>query len=144
MAIAIASLVAWVLTALLGSYMLAKYVAAGGHRKPSSSKLPPSVIFGHFALAAVGLVLWFIYVFTDNHPIGWTALALLAPVVVLGFVMFAIGLGTFRSQGTAAAPPDASPDAPEMSFPVTVFTAHGVFAIATIVLGLLAILEVGG
>lgn len=144
MAIAIASLVAWVLTALLGSYMLVKYVAAGGHRKPSSSKLPPSVVFGHFALAAAGLVLWFIYVFTDNHPIGWVGLALLAPVVVLGFVMFAIGLANFRSQGTPAAPPDASAEAPEMSFPVPVFTAHGVLAVATIVLGLLAILEVGG
>jgi uncharacterized membrane protein YeiB len=38
------------------------------------------LIFGHFALAAVGLVVWILYVITDTTALAWTAFVLLVPV----------------------------------------------------------------
>lgn len=143
---AIASVILWILTAGGGAFMLAKWVGGGGHREPTSSHLPPAAVFGHFALAAVGLVLWIIYAVTDNHPIGWVALALLVPVVILGFVMVARWLAARRVPGGghgqgASGPAAAVP--PERSFPVPVVVAHGVLAVATIVTALLALAEIG-
>jgi manganese efflux pump family protein len=142
-AMAIASLILWVLTASGGAYLLAKWVGGGGHRESTASKLPPAAVFGHFALAALGLVLWIIYVVTDNHPIGWVGLALLAPVAVLGFVMLARWLPTRRSV-SAGGRPSSNEELPERSFPVPVVAAHGVLAVATIVVALLALWEIAG
>jgi len=148
MTMAIASLIVWILTAGGGAFMLAKWVRGGGHRASTASSLPPAVVFGHFVLAAVGLVLWIVYVITDNHPIGWIGLALLAPVAILGFVMVARWASARRTGSTAGqpttAPGSALQDAPERSFPVAVVVAHGVLAVATIVLALLALAEIGG
>jgi hypothetical protein len=150
MTMAIATLIVWILTAGGGAFMLAKWVAGGGHRASTASALPPAVVFGHFLLAAVGLVLWIVYVITDNHPIGWTGLALLAPVAILGFVMVArwasarkVGSETGQP-AMAAGSPSGLRDAPERSFPVAVVVAHGILAVATIVLALLALTEIGG
>ena len=146
---AIASLVVWILTASGGAFLLAKWVRGGGHRASTASSLPPAVVFGHFVLAAVGLVLWIVYVITDNHSIGWVGVALLAPVVILGFVMV-VRWQSARRSATATHPsptagtPSATQDAPERSFPVPVVVAHGLLAVATIVLALLALAEVGG
>jgi len=148
---AIASLVVWILTASGGAFLLAKWVRGGGHRASTASSLPPPVVFGHFVLAALGLVLWIVYVITDNHPIGWIGVALLAPVVVLGFVMVARWQSTRRRVASTATQPSStagmpspSQNAPERSFPVPVVVAHGVLAVATIVLALLALAEIGG
>ncbi|WP_326547876.1 hypothetical protein QGN32_06920 [Mycolicibacterium sp. ND9-15] len=138
---AIASLILWVLTAGGGAFLLAKWVSGGGHRGTTTSQLPPGVVFGHFALAAAGLVLWVIYVITDNHPIGWIGVALLAPAAILGFIMLARWLPTRRDN---AAAPSSAQLPPERSFPVPVVVAHGVLAVATIVLALLALAEIGG
>jgi manganese efflux pump family protein len=146
----IAALVVWILTASGGAFMLAKWVNGGGHRSSTASRLPPAVVFGHFVLAAVGLVLWIIYVVTDDHTIGWIGLALLAPVVILGFVMVARWASGRRVNLPAGQPSSAGTDrssaleAPERSFPVAVVVAHGVLAVATVVLALLALAEVGG
>ncbi|EHI11642.1 hypothetical protein [Mycolicibacterium thermoresistibile] len=137
----IASLIAWVLTAGGGAFMLAKWVGGGGHRDSTRSALAPAAVFGHFGLAGLGLVLWIVYLVTDNHPIGWIALALLIPVVVLGFAMVRRWLSVYRGDA-AGGQPSAVQDAPERSFPFPVVIGHGVLAVVTIVLALLAILEV--
>ena len=93
----IAALVVWVLTAGGGFFLLAKWVAGGGHRAGASSRFPPAVIFGHFLLAAAGLVLWIIYLITTNEPIGWIALIVLAPVALLGFAMLVRWIPVYRS-----------------------------------------------
>lgn len=132
---AVASLILWILTASGGAYMLARWVRGGGHRESTSSSLPPVAVFGHFVLAAAGLVLWIVYVVTDKNQIGWIGLALLAPVVILGFVMVA------RWRSARSRP--AVDDAPERSFPVPVVIGHGVLAVATVVVALLALSEIG-
>src|SRR5262249_53873786 len=132
-----------------GFYLLAKWIAGGGHRQTSSTHLPPGVIFGHFLLAAAGLVLWIISLVTDSAPIGWIALIVLAPVAVLGLVMFARWIPVYRNTaavGAGGGAPGNSTggDAPERSFPITVVVAHGVLAVTTVILVLLAMLGIGG
>ena len=145
----IAALVVWILTASGGFYLLARWVAGGGHRNRVSTRFPPALIFGHFLLAAAGLVLWIIYLITNNHPIGWIALIMLAPVALLGFAMLARWIPVYRSgHATTGAnaqrsgnPADTAPA--ERSFPVPVVIAHGALAVTTVVLVLLAMLGVG-
>jgi manganese efflux pump family protein len=131
----IAALVAWIVTALGGFFLLAKWVAGGGHRRPSNTKLPPAVVFGHFVLAATGLVLWIVYLLTDNQPVGWIGWIILVPVAALGFVMLVRWIPSVRAQ-------TAAEDGPERSFPVVVVGAHGVLAVTTVVLGILALLSI--
>jgi len=147
---AIAALVTWVLTALGGFAMLGMWISRGGHRPGGHSRLSPGMVFGHLALAAVGLVLWIVYVLTGSALLGWVALVLLVPVAAIGFTMLARWMPTYRA-ARAAAPAGAgrggaevAAAAPERAFPVPVVGAHGVFAVATVVLALLANLGVGG
>lgn len=147
---AIAALVTWVLTAIGGFVMLGKWISRGGHRAGSPSRLAPGLVFGHFGLAAAGLVLWIIYVLAGAAVIGWIALVLLVPVAVLGFTMLARWIPTYRT-ARAAAPAGAGragevagEDPPERAFPVPVVGAHGVLAVVTVLLALLATLGVGG
>jgi hypothetical protein len=148
----VAALITWLLTAGGGFFMLGKWVAKGGTRQPRTSSFPPALIFGHFALAATGLVLWIIYLITDTDALAWIAFILLVPVAALGFTMLARWLPTYRagaasgrtsaaSAGTTAVSGPAQP--PEGHFPVPVVIAHGVFAVVTVVLVLLTALGVG-
>lgn len=139
---AIAALITWLITAAGGSVMFGIWIARGG-LKGKRSHLPPSVIFSHLGLAVISLLVWIVYVFTDNHAIAWTGFALLVPVALLGFVMLVRWLPARRAHvpaavggiGTTGAPP------PENHFPVGAVIGHGVFALATVVLALLAALE---
>lgn len=142
----IAALVLWILTAGGGFFMLAKWLGGGGHRQETRSGLPPAAVFGHFLLAAAGLVLWIIYLAVDNDPIGWAALIVLAPVAILGFVMLARWIPIYRNANAPArtgAGPTAGGAEPERSFPVAVVVGHGVLAVATVVVVLLTMLGVG-
>jgi manganese efflux pump family protein len=141
----IAALVAWVLTAGGGFYLLATWVSQGGTRQPRTSHFPPALIFGHFALAAIGLVVWIIYVITDTEALAWVAFILLLPVALLGFIMVSRWIrarptsvqAAAGSAGTSAAPP-------EQHFPMPVVAGHGLLAVVTLVLVLLTALGVGG
>lgn len=145
----VAALVTWIITALGGFYMLATWISKGGHRQPSSSHFPPAVIFGHFGLAAGGLIVWIIYLVTDSDALKWIAFIILLVVALLGFTMLAKWLPTYRSHARSttdtttahAAPTQTAPA--ESHFPIAVVTGHGIFAVITLVLVLLSALEVG-
>jgi manganese efflux pump family protein len=142
----IAALITWILTALGGFFLLATWIRNGGHRQPGPSRFPPVLIFGHFGLAALGLVVWIIYVASGTDALAWIAFILLVPVALLGFTMFARWLPTYRQRGTltsAAQAATASVPA-ERRFPVAVVGGHGVLAVVTVVLVLLTALGVGG
>jgi Tfp pilus assembly protein PilN len=136
----IAALVVWIVTALGGFYLLGTWISKGGHRRPSSSRFPPALIFGHFALAAIGLVLWIVYVATDSDALAWIAFIVILVVAVLGFTMLARWIPTYQSRTTAAV--EGAPA--ERHFPVAVVGAHGVLAATTVVLVLLTVIGVGG
>ena len=128
----IAALVTWLITAVGGFVMLGTWISHGGHRPGSGSRLAPGLVFGHFALAAIGLVLWIAYLVVDNDALAWVAFGMLLPVALLGFTMLARWIPARRT-GTA-----------ESRFPVPVVVGHGLFAVATLVLTALAALGVGG
>jgi hypothetical protein len=151
----IAALIAWVVTALGGFYMLGTWIQRGGVRQQESgaSRLPAPVIFGHFALAAIGLVVWIIYVVADKSALAWTAFGLLLPVALLGFVMLARWIPVYRDRATATATATSTAATAqgadgavpaERHFPLPVVLAHGLLAVVTLVLVLLTALGIGG
>ena len=104
------------------------------------------MIFGHFALAAAGLVVWIIYLVADTSALAWIAFILLIPVALLGFVMFARWLSVRKAPAAvpAGAAPGPETEPAERHLPVPVVLAHGLFAVITVVLVLLSALGVGG
>jgi hypothetical protein len=157
---AVAALVAWVVAAGGGFVMVGRWISAGGLRqqRDGATRFPAGLVFGHFGLAAAGLVLWIVYLALDIHVLTWVALVLLVVVALLGFTLFARWLPTRRP--TAAVPAGVGAgslrhgvdlradgtgaDPAEGDVPVPVVAAHGLFAVATLVLVLLAALGVGG
>ena len=143
----IAALVTWLVTALGGFYMLGTWLSKGGvkQQRTGNSRLPVPVIFGHFALAAVGLVVWIVYLAVDKRALAWTALGLLVPVALLGFVMLLRWLPVYRARTATGAAAAARAQVPaERHFPVPVVVGHGLFAVVTVVLVLLSALNIGG
>lgn len=139
----VAALIAWLVTAGGGFVLLATWISKGGVREPRTSRFSPALIFGHFALAAAGLVVWIIYLFADSSGLAWTAFVLLVPVALLGFTMLARWLPTVRGNAVPAAGgpgTTAGPEPAEKHFPVPVVAAHGLFAVVTVVLVLISAL----
>jgi hypothetical protein len=158
-----AALVTWLVTAVLGFVMLATWAAHGGLRAAdgAASHFRPPVVLGHFLLAAAGLVVWLVYLVQDSTALAWVAFVVLVVVAVIGDTLVlrwykdhttggegAAG-GGFPSGGTAGdtlTRPEAGRGAAlaEQRIPPTVVAAHGVFAVATVVLVLLTALGIGG
>ena len=133
---AIAALITWLITAIGGIYMFGTWLARGG-RKSGHSRLPVPVIFGHAALAVTGLVLWIIYLIVDTTALAWITFVVLLPVALLGFTMLARWLPLHRDTITARE------ELAERHFPASVVRAHGLFAVATVVLVLLTAIGIG-
>lgn len=91
-------------------------------------------MFGHFLLAATGLVLWIIYLVVDSTALAWVAFVLLLVVAGAGDLLF---LRWFKDRNRSDA------QLAEQTIPTAVVYLHGLFAVATIVLVLLSALEVG-
>ncbi len=153
--IGIAALVAWVITALGGFVMLGQWISRGGLRQQRSgaTRFPAGLVFSHFGLAAGGLVVWIAYLLTDQTRLAWVAFVLLIPVALLGFIMLvrwipvyqgrAVTTGASRSSARADSGPVETEPA-ERHLPVPVVVAHGLFAVITVVLVLVAALGVAG
>lgn len=143
----IAALILWLVTAGGGFVMLGTWIAKGGARQPSDTHLPPPVLFGHFLLAATGLVIWIVYLAIGGSALAWVAFALLIPVALLGFFMLTRWIPVYRARTAAARPTtagtaDSGPA--ERHFPVALVAGHGLLAVVTVVLVLLTALGVGG
>jgi hypothetical protein len=149
----IAALVLWILTAGGGFYLLGTWIAKGGARpQPAgNTRFPAPIIFGHFLLAAAGLIVWIIYVVNDKDALAWTAFVLLAVVALLGFTMFSLWVPTYRAHRPVAVGAPAAGDTAgtvaepaERHFPVAIVGGHGLLAASTLVLVLLTAIGVGG
>ena len=130
---AVAALITWLITAVGGFIMLGTWISKGGHRAGSGSRLAPGLVFGHFGLAVIGLLLWIAYLATDSDALAWISFVVLLPVALLGFTMLARWIPSVRAKSAAA----------EASFPMVVVIGHGLFAVTTLVLVLLTALGVG-
>jgi hypothetical protein len=135
-----AALITWILTAGFGFVMLTIWLSHGGMRPLETAirRIRPPLILSHFLLAAAGLVVWIVYVASDEDALAWIAFAMLVLVAVLGWTMFAIW---WRSaEARAQGPPDARPEA---RFPKPVIALHGLLAVTTVLLVFLTAIGVG-
>src|SRR5262245_15957200 len=137
-----AALISWIVTAGGGFVLFSLWFRHGGmqQREPGRHIRPP-LILSHFALAATGLVLWIVYVASDSDALAWIAFVLLLVVAILGFTMFAVWWQR-RQARVSAAPADVSREPAEQRFPGAIVTLHGLLAVTTLVLVLLAALDV--
>ena len=131
----VAALVVWIVTASGGLVMLGIWIKHGGlrHQHEGGTRFPVKLIFGHFGLAAAGLLTWIAFVATDNAALAWVGAGLLVPVAALGFTMLAKWLGC-----RASARADSQP---EQRFPKLIVVAHGVAAVTTVVLVVVAAIQ---
>jgi hypothetical protein len=136
-----AALITWVLTAGFGFVMLAIWLSHGGLRAAPDigiRRIRRPHILSHFLLAAAGLVVWIVYVATDEDALAWIAFAALLVVSLLGWTMFAIWWRSKKAR--AAGPPDTRPEA---RLPKPVIALHGLLAFTTVWLVYFAAVGVG-
>jgi hypothetical protein len=138
-----AALIAWIVTAGGGFVLLGLWLQHGGmQQRGPGRQIRPPLILSHFGLAATGLVLWIIFVFTDSDALAWIAFVIILLVALLGFTMFAIWWQR-RQTGPAPEPRADEPGMPaEQRFPVPIVTLHGLLAVTTVVLVFLATIGV--
>jgi hypothetical protein len=148
-----AALIVWIITALGGFGLLAIWLQRGGMQQADQPgrRIRPPLIFSHLTLAATGLVLWIVYVASDRKGFAWAGFALLLVVASLGFGMLALWLQrrqaapAFAGAGGGGGAISAEGSTPaEQHFPIPIVALHGVVAATTLVLVLLAALDVGG
>jgi hypothetical protein len=136
-----AALIAWVVTAGGGFLLLTQWLRHGGMRQHEGGQIRPILILSHFTLAATGLVLWIVFVASDNDALAWIAFVILLAVALLGFTMFAIWYQ--RRQLVAVGGPAPGGGVPaEQRFPVALVALHGLGAVTTVVLVFLAAIGV--
>ena len=153
---AVVALITWIITAGIGFFMLSTWLRAT-RTAGSTTHFRAPVVYGHFLLAAAGLLLWIVYVVTDTSALAWTALVVLLVVGGIGDTIFLPWYREHRaatatprassrpSDGTAAAgtATSARPTAAlaEQRIPMPAVVVHGIFAVVTIVLVFLAALD---
>jgi hypothetical protein len=147
------ALVTWLLTVVLGFVMMAGWIARAGLRRTRTGQAGyvPAMNVAHFGLAMAGLVTWIIYLVTGSTSLAWIACALLLPVAGLGMALVSLWFPE-RSLSAAAVPAartvpaaagvvatQASLDPPPAQRPPALVVAvHVAFAVATILLTVLA------
>jgi hypothetical protein len=144
----VAALISWLVTAFVGLYLLAVWLIENDvtHRGAAASRLPAPVILGHVLLALTGLGVWVVHLLSGSRATGWVALGILGGIAVLGLTMFTRWIPVHMAYVAAEAKAGRSRDfdfPAERAFPLPVVLGHGMLAFTTIVLVLLAMLNVG-
>ena len=139
----IAALITWVITAGFGFFMFSTWLRNGGSSSEASTHFKPPMVFGHFLLAAGGLVLWVVYLFVDSTPLAWVAFADLLVVAVVGDLLAYRWTKDHRVAAHAVGSMPLEAGLAEQRIPTPAVVLHGIFAVSTIVLVLLSALEVG-
>jgi len=157
---ALAALVTWIIAAGIGFFMLGTWISQGGARPQAgtASNFRPPVVFGHFVLAAAGLVVWIIYLFNSSTALAWVAFVDLLVVAVIGDLLVyrwvkdrrgaqpaaAAAAGGRRDGSGGATTSTSTSDAlAEQRIPPVAVVAHGLFAVITVVLVFLTALGIG-
>jgi hypothetical protein len=99
------ALATWVLTAGGGFFLLGLWLKHGGMQQSDQpgNRIRAARVLTHFGLAAIGLVLWIIYVASESSALAWISFAILLVVALIGFSMLAIWLNQRRRREPAAA-----------------------------------------
>jgi hypothetical protein len=144
----VAALISWLITASGGLYLLVIWLIeneAEG-RGAAASRLPLPVISGHALLAFGGLGTWVGYLVTKRVTLAWGSVAILGAVAALGVIMAFRWIRVYRPPALAGGRPRAMDPLAmpaERNFPLFVVLAHGLLAITTVGLVVLAALGVG-
>lgn len=127
-----AALITWVLTALLGGFLLITWIANGGLADGRPSRFAPPLILGHAGLAATGLAVWVWYFFSGASALPWVAVGILVVVATLGATMFGLwfAAGNLPRGRHAHRPRHAAED----HLPPPAVLVHGLFAVTTVTL----------
>ncbi|MCP2336151.1 hypothetical protein [Actinomadura rupiterrae] len=130
-----AALVAWILAAAAGAYLLVRWLAAGGLRgQPAKvTRFPKAVLIGHPLSAVTGLSAWIAFLVSGRVWCAWLAFGILLAVAFQGIMLFTrwlVGVGGGGRHARGA----------DQSFPAAAVTLHGVVAVTTFVLVLLTAL----
>jgi hypothetical protein len=133
--VAWAALVAWVATALGGGVLGRQWASHGGPRQASGIRTPRLAL--HAGLAFAGLVVWIVFLITDDESAAWLAVALLVAVVLVGLTMLALWL---RGRSSPEHPTELPA---ESAFPLPVVMLHGLLGATTLLLSVLAAIGVG-
>src|SRR5262249_30983456 len=67
-------------------------------QRAAATRLPVPVISSHVTLAIGGLVVWVVYLLTDDEILAWVTLADLAIVVTLGLTIAGRWISVYRSR----------------------------------------------
>lgn len=153
------ALVLWIVTIAGGASLAVMWLIHGGWERPADAETPASrggrptttlerdrskigvsSILAHATLGILGAIFWQLYRLNEGDPgydpAKWLALAFLLSTIAVGMGMFVRWVGVRRQ---AATDPEAMP--PERRLPSLVVIAHGLAAIATLVLVVLALIE---
>jgi manganese efflux pump family protein len=105
------TLIAWLLTASIGAYMLSRWIVRGGLRRQRATRdgLAPAVVFAHFGLAITGLAVWVSYLATGWPALAWSAVGVLMVVVGLGVSTVTLLTPYPVQAGPAGLSPPSSP-----------------------------------
>lgn len=129
-----AALVAWLLTAFGGATMLVQWLRHGGAGQREGIRAPR--LLAHAGLAVLGLAFWIAFLVSDESALAWAAVGLLLIVGLIGATMLASWIrGRNRREHTAVPA--------ETAFPMPVVFGHGVLALATVTLAVLAAAGIG-
>ncbi len=144
-ALGLAALGAWLITAGSGAYLLGSWITSSGirRRRTPATSAPPAVLLGHLGLATTGLMVWVIYLIAGWTPLAWTAVGLLLPIAGLGLALATLGLP--GQSGAIDVPATAGTAATRARgrVPVLPVAGHGLLAAATVLLVLLAAIGTG-
>jgi len=166
LAMDIAALAAWLITAGSGAYVLVRWIArSGALRRPGAAagdagspprlagraertvatagtSVPPPVVAGHVGLGMTGLAFWILYLISGWAGLAWTAVILLLPVAGLGMAVVTLGLPDPGARRGQASSPGGGPSAraPRTRLTAIVIAGHGVLAASTMLVVLLAAL----
>jgi hypothetical protein len=163
---AIAAMIAWVLTASIGVYMLRTWVMRGGLRRQRATGVgvPPAVVFGHASAALTGLLIWLGFVDTGLDLLAWLGVTVVTGAIALGVCTVTLWTPypvAVPSAATPAVPPKATAAAdpgtvtdemiadlladpfpasrrPRLTMAGLVPVAHGFAALTTFMLAVLA------
>jgi hypothetical protein len=100
---AVAALVAWLLTAGLGLYMFTIWLIEddGSEDGRSYRRLRAPVVFGHAGLAVAGLAVWFVSIYVHLNLLAWITIVILVLVAALGVFMFTRWIPVHRMASTS-------------------------------------------
>jgi hypothetical protein len=95
----VVAFITWIVTAMGGLYLLAIWLIEydPDFQRAAATRLPVPVVSGHVLFAVGGLVIWLMYLITDEAVFAWATAGVLAFVATFGLTMAVRWIGVYRA-----------------------------------------------